>query len=147
MAVVNRMNSDWKRSKGATFTSATRSTASGRRPGRRLRHQRRDRLASLPARAPRRLSPDLFLYALLGRFGGYYPGYSSLPAKIPNCLTWVVLKGHTNKPAGEVTLRSPTRASGPRSTSTISRKAATASGDDLKAVVERRRLARRLAAT
>ena len=52
-------------------------------------------------------SPDLFLYALLGRFDGYFPGYSSQFAKNPNCLTWVVLKAHTSNTAGEVTLRSP----------------------------------------
>ena len=50
--------------------------------------------------------PDLFCYALIGRFAGYFPGYSKLVSKNPNCLTWVVLKGHTNNTAGAVTLRS-----------------------------------------
>ena len=35
------------------------------------------------------------------------PDYSSAFADNPNCLTWVILKGHTNNTAGEVTLRSP----------------------------------------
>ena len=50
--------------------------------------------------------PDLFCYGLIGNFTGYFPGYSTLVAKNPNCLTWVVLKGHTNNTAGAVTLRS-----------------------------------------
>ena len=50
--------------------------------------------------------PDLFCYAILGHFTGYYPTYSSAFAGNPNCLTWVVLKGHTANTAGEVTLRS-----------------------------------------
>ena len=50
--------------------------------------------------------PDLFCYAILGHFTGYYPTYSSAFAGNPNCLTWVVLKGHTTNTAGEVTLRS-----------------------------------------
>ena len=50
--------------------------------------------------------PDLFCYAILGHFTGYYPTYSSALAANRNCLTWVVLKGHTANTAGEVTLRS-----------------------------------------
>ena len=52
------------------------------------------------------VDPFLFLYAVIGRFEGYFPGYSSMVATHPNYLTWVVLKGHTNNTAGEVTLRS-----------------------------------------
>jgi choline dehydrogenase-like flavoprotein len=44
--------------------------------------------------------------ALLGRFDGYYPGYSRQFAEHLNYLTWAVLKAHTNNCAGEVTLRS-----------------------------------------
>jgi choline dehydrogenase len=50
--------------------------------------------------------PDLFCYAIIAPFTGYYPTYSSAIAGNPNCLTWVVLKGHTNNTAGRVTLRS-----------------------------------------
>jgi choline dehydrogenase-like flavoprotein len=53
-----------------------------------------------------RPTPDLFCYAILGHFTGYYPTYSSAFAGNPNCLTWVVLKGHTANTAGDVTLRS-----------------------------------------
>ena len=56
--------------------------------------------------APERPLPDLFCMALLGRFDGYYPGYSRQFAEHLNYLTWAVLKAHTNNCAGEVTLRS-----------------------------------------
>jgi choline dehydrogenase len=50
--------------------------------------------------------PDLFCMALLGRFEGYYPGYSRQFPEHLNYLTWAILKAHTNNRAGEVTLRS-----------------------------------------
>ena len=55
---------------------------------------------------PSRPLPDLFCFALLGAFRGYFPGYSALfPAHL-NYLTWAILKAHTNNRQGEVTLRS-----------------------------------------
>ncbi|MBS1816708.1 MAG: GMC family oxidoreductase N-terminal domain-containing protein [Acidobacteria bacterium] len=107
VAVMNRMNLDaWEVLKGATFT----------RDDPQYRQWAKDRtgvyasngaILSVVARSrPGAPSPDLFLYCLLGRFEGYFPGYSSLLAENPNCLTWVVLKAHTNNTAGEVTLRS-----------------------------------------
>lgn len=63
-------------------------------------------LAMFLRSAPERPLPDLFCFALLGRFEGYFPNYSDLFAKNLNYLTWAVLKAHTNNRAGEVTLRS-----------------------------------------
>ena len=85
-----------------------------------------------------------------GRFHGYFPGYSSELAKNPNCLTWVVLKAHTNNTAGEVTLRS----SDPRVPPQINFRyfdegndRGAAEGSDVAAVAAGVALARRLAAT
>jgi choline dehydrogenase len=50
--------------------------------------------------------PDLLCLAFLGRFQGYFPGYSRLLAQDHNYLSWVVLKAHTRNTAGTVTLRS-----------------------------------------
>jgi hypothetical protein len=50
-------------------------------------------------------SRSVFL-AVLGRFEGYFPGYSDWFAKSLNYLTWAVLEAHTNNRAGEVTPRS-----------------------------------------
>jgi choline dehydrogenase len=50
--------------------------------------------------------PDLFIFGLLGRFEGYFPGYSQILAKDRDFFTWAILKAHTNNTAGRVTLRS-----------------------------------------
>jgi choline dehydrogenase-like flavoprotein len=50
--------------------------------------------------------PDLFCMALLGKFEGYYPGYSREFPEHLDYLTWAILKAHTSNRAGEVTLRS-----------------------------------------
>ena len=51
--------------------------------------------------------PDLYLFALLGRFEGYYPGYSACIAQRRDVFTWAILKGHTQNRSGTVRLRSP----------------------------------------
>ena len=90
--------------------------------------------------------PDLFCYGLIGEFAGYQPGYSKRLRESPNCLTWVVLKGHTNNTAGEVTLRSPD----PRDTPLINfryfEEGNDAGGHDLKGIVEGVRFVRRVTA-
>jgi choline dehydrogenase-like flavoprotein len=50
--------------------------------------------------------PDLFCMALIGRFEGYFPGYSRWFVDNLNYLTWAVLKAHTSNRGGEVKLRS-----------------------------------------
>ncbi|SRR6266446_4553329 len=80
--------------------------------------------------------PDLFCFALLGLFRGYYPGYSALFAKNLNYLTWAILKAHTNNRAGQVTLRS----NDPRDTPLVDFKyfdeGSDKNGEDLASVVE-----------
>lgn len=147
VAVVNRMNFPaWHALEGATFTrddpqyqkwAADRSGV----------YASNGAILSVVARStPWTPVPDLFLYALLGRFEGYFPGYSSLLAQNPNSLTWVVLKAHTNNTAGQVTLRS----TDPRVPPAISFRyfddGNDVSGDDLAGVSHGIRLARRLAA-
>lgn len=107
VAVVNRMNFDaWKALEGATFTDDD--------PQYREWSRRRDgvyktngALLSVVARSsPAQPDPDLFLYSVLGRFEGYFPGYSALIPEHLNVLTWVILKARTNNTAGHVTLQS-----------------------------------------
>lgn len=50
--------------------------------------------------------PDLFCFALLGKFKGYFPNYSTLIKDHLNYLTWAVLKAHTNNRGGIVKLKS-----------------------------------------
>lgn len=96
--------------------------------------------------APERPLPDIFCLALLGRFEGYFPGYSKWFAEDLNYLTWAVLKAHTNNCAGEVTLRS----ADPLDTPLINFKyfcEGTPDGDeDLDSVVEGVRFVRRMSA-
>ena len=107
VAVVNRMNfKSWESVEGATFTSEDpqyRAWATKREGI----YTTNGGILSIMARSsPAAPQPDLFLYAVIGRFEGYFPGYSRMVATHRNYLTWVVLKGHTNNTAGEVTLRS-----------------------------------------
>ncbi len=101
--------------------------------------------AILKSRAERPL-PDLFCFALVGLFGGYFPGYSSPTATKPNYLTWAILKAHTENRAGEVVLRS----ADPRDTPLINfhyfEEGSDAGGEDLDSVVAGIRFVRRLTA-
>ena len=148
VAVVNRMNFPaWHALEGASFTrddSQYRQWATDRKGV----YATNGAIVSVVARSgPAAPTPDLFLYALLGRFEGYFPGYSSLLAQNPNCLTWVVLKAHTNNTAGQVTLHNTDPRVPPSINFRYFEDGNDASGDDLKAVAAGIRLARRLGAT
>jgi choline dehydrogenase len=103
-------------------------------------------LAVIRRSNPQRPLPDLFCFALLGLFTGYFPGYSALFPRNRNVLTWAVLKAHTNNTAGEVSLRS----ADPRDTPVINFKyfdeSNDTAGQDLDSVVEGVKFVRKLAA-
>jgi len=63
-------------------------------------------LAVIKKSAPTVPDPDLFIFALPGRFNGYFPGYSKEVERTKNFLTWAILKGHTKNHAGTVRLKS-----------------------------------------
>lgn len=50
--------------------------------------------------------PDLFIFSLPGDFHGYFPGYSKKIEERKNCLTWAIVKAHTNNSAGTIRLKS-----------------------------------------
>ena len=54
-----------------------------------------------------RPDPDLFMFAIAGKFQGYYPGYSQDVERTKNFLTWLVLKAHTENDSGYVRLKTP----------------------------------------
>jgi choline dehydrogenase len=141
--VVNRLREPWDMLVGATYTTADRQYrewASARRGA----YTSNGALLSVIARSSAaQPSPDLYCYALLGQFKGYAPGYSrDLP---PNYLTWVVLKGHTNNTAGDVTLASADPRMRPEINFRYFEDGSDAAGEDLEAVVSGVRLARRMA--
>ena len=52
------------------------------------------------------IDPDLFIFGVPGKFGGYEPGYSTDALADRSLFTWLILKGHTKNKAGTVKLRS-----------------------------------------
>lgn len=107
IGVVNRMNfAEWEVFEGAKFCKGDPQYEcwANNRDG---AYTTNGAVLSLFKRsAPNRPLPDIFCLAVLGRFEGYFPGYSQVFATNRNYLTWAVLKAHTNNRAGEVTLRS-----------------------------------------
>ncbi len=147
VAVVNRMKFPaWKPIEGATFTRADPQykTWADHKSG---VYDTNGAVLSVVARSgPAAFSPDLFLISVIGRFEGYFPGYSSLLAQNPNCLTWVVLKAHTNNTGGEVTLASKDPRVPPSINFHYFDEGTDARKQDLKAVASGVALARKLSA-
>jgi choline dehydrogenase len=147
VAVVNRMNfAAWEALEGATFTSGDAQYRKWveKRDG--VYATNGSMLSVIARSGPAAPTPDLFLYALIGRFDGYYPGYSSMTAKNLNCLTWVVLKAHTNNTRGTLTLRSPDPRVPPDINFRYFHEGSAGGDDDLKAVAAGISLARRFVA-
>jgi choline dehydrogenase len=94
--------------------------------------------------APDRPLPDIFCLALLGRFEGYFPGYSKVFANGLDYLTWAVLKAHTNNRAGEVTLRSGDARDAPQVNFHSFEEGTPDGGEDLDSVVDGVKFVRRL---
>jgi choline dehydrogenase-like flavoprotein len=108
VSVVNRMSFDhWGVLKDATFTRSDRHYQEWASRRRGVYATNGSVLGVIKRSTPGRRLPDLFCMALLGRFDGYYPGYSRALAQYLNALSWTIIKAHTNNRAGEVTLRSP----------------------------------------
>jgi choline dehydrogenase-like flavoprotein len=80
--------------------------------------------------------PDLFIFALLGLFRGYFPGYSKLLAEKHNYLTWAILKAHTENRGGTVRLRSADPLDPPLINFHYFGEGTDKAGEDLKSVVE-----------
>jgi choline dehydrogenase-like flavoprotein len=144
--VVNRMAASWDMLEGATFTTADAQYRrwAERRAGAYISNGAL--LCVVQRSRVGRPLPDLFCYAVLADFRGYRPGYSELVRRRHDCLTWVVLKGHTNNRAGEVTLASPDPRQRPVIRFRYFDEGSDGSRDDLQSVVEGIRLVRRLSA-
>ncbi|MGH7029907.1 MAG: GMC family oxidoreductase [Stellaceae bacterium] len=145
IGVVNRMNFDrWKILDGATFSRGDRQYRDWAAGHGGVYASNGAVLAAILKSEPERPLPDLFCFALLGLFGGYFPGYSALEATKPNYLTWAILKAHTENRAGEVRLRS----ADPRDTPLVDfhyfEEGSDAKGEDLASVVAAIRFVRRL---
>jgi choline dehydrogenase len=147
VGVVNRMSFDhWKILEGLTFAHGDRAYQewADRREG--LFTSNGAVLAAILKSQPERPLPDLFCFALLGLFGGYFPGYSAAEVTKPNYLTWAILKAHTQNRAGEIVLRS----ADPRDTPLINfhyfDEGSDTAGEDVQSVVAGIRFVRQLTA-
>ena len=147
VGVVNRMNFErWNILEGVTFSrgdAAYRQWAE-KREG--LYTSNGAVLAAILKSRPERPLPDLFCFALVGLFGGYFPGYSSLAVTKPNYLTWAILKAHTQNRAGEVVLRSADPCDPPLIDFKYFEEGSDTTGEDLDSVVAGIRFARKLTA-
>jgi len=134
--VVNRMNFDhWEVLEGATFAKGDPQYQqwAARREG--VYATNGAVLAVIKRSLANRPLPDLFCFALLGLFKGYFPTYSALLAKHLNYLTWAILKAHTTNRAGEVTLRSNDPRDTPHVNFRYFDEGNDATGEDLDSVV------------
>lgn len=100
-------------------------------------------LAAIKRSFPERPLPDLFCFALLAKFRGYFPGYSRLIKEL-NYLTWAILKAHTNNTAGYVSLASADPLDRPYINFRYFEEGNDDSGEDLASVVEGIRFIREL---
>jgi len=147
VGVVNRMSFDsWEILKGVTFSHGdpTYQEWATRHEG--LYTSNGAVLAAILKSAPQRPLPDLFCFALLGLFGGYFPGYSAAEVTKPNYLTWAILKGHTQNRAGEVVLRSADPLNTPLINFHYFDEGSDTAGEDLDSVVAGIRFVRKLTA-
>jgi choline dehydrogenase-like flavoprotein len=147
VGVVNRMNfKTWSILEGAKFAKGDPQYAEweSKRSG---VYTTNGAVAAIVKRSyPERPRPDLFIFALVGLFRGYFPGYSALFAEHLNYLTWAILKAHTLNCAGTVRLRS----ADPRDTPLIDfcyfAEGNDQEGQDLQSVVEGVKFVRQLTA-
>jgi choline dehydrogenase len=147
VGVVNRMNFErWKVLEGATYRKGDPQYQewASRRGG--VYASNGAVLAAIVKSRPERPLPDLFCFALLGLFGGYFPGYSSAALTKPNYLTWAILKAHTQNRAGAVTLRSRDPRDPPLIDFNYFEEGSDSAGEDLDSVVAGIRFVRKLTA-
>jgi choline dehydrogenase len=112
VSVVSEMKQNWKILAKATFEPPPSTNETGDpcyvewRSGKGVYTTNGALLTVIKKSSPDRPDPDLFIFALAGKFHGYFPGYSKEVERTKNYLSWLVLKAHTENTAGFVRLRS-----------------------------------------
>jgi choline dehydrogenase-like flavoprotein len=136
ISVVNRMKENWKVLAGAKFDT-TDAPYQEWADGNGGVYATNGGIFVVTERSdPKRSLPDLFCFAMLARFQGYFPGYSDLIARHANYLSWIVLKAHTNNTAGKVTLQSADPRDRPRINFHYFDEGNDSAQEDLKSIVE-----------
>jgi choline dehydrogenase len=112
VSVVSEMKQNWKIIKKATFEPPPSTNETGDpcyvewQSGKGVYTTNGALLVAIKKSSADRPDPDLFMFALAGKFHGYFPGYSKEVERTKNFLSWLVLKAHTENDAGFVRLRS-----------------------------------------
>lgn len=111
IAVVSEMKQDWNIIRNATFAPPLPNQPGDPcyvdwQGGKGVYTTNGALLSVIKKSSPDRPDPDLFMFAIAGKFQGYYPGYSKDVERTKNYLTWLVLKAHTENTAGFVRLKS-----------------------------------------
>jgi choline dehydrogenase-like flavoprotein len=107
VGIVSKLKQEWEVLKGANFSVDDPQGREWTNSRTGVYTTNGAALAVIKRSLPERPLPDLFVFALLGYFKGYFPTYSKLLATPPfQYLTWCVLKAHTQNRAGTVKLRS-----------------------------------------
>lgn len=147
VGVVNRMNFDaWWVLEGAKFAAGDPQHEQWKRQRKGVYTTNGAVLAVVKRSFPERPLPDLFCFALLGLFRGYFPGYSALFAQHLNYLTWAILKAHTKNNAGTVRLRSADPRDMPEVCFHYFEEGSDEGGEDLQSIVEGVKFVRKLTA-
>ncbi len=111
VGVVSEMKENWHVLKGATFAPPLPNAPGDPayvewQNGKGVYTTSGSVLGIVKKSSPELADPDLFIFALPGKFYGYFPGYSAEGERTTNVLTWAILKAHTHNTAGYVRLRS-----------------------------------------
>jgi choline dehydrogenase-like flavoprotein len=106
VSIVNRMKSDWQMLAGSKFARGDPQYAEWDREVRKGIYTTNGSVLAVVKSSGQSPLPDLFCIGLIGKFKGYFPGYSRLLTQHRNYLSWIVLKARTMNRAGTVTLRS-----------------------------------------
>jgi choline dehydrogenase-like flavoprotein len=136
VGVVNRMRQPWKVLEGARFAKGDPQYLEWAKERTGVYTSNGAVLAVIKRSAPERPLPDLFCFALLGKFKGYFPTYSALVPRSLDYLTWAILKAHTQNRAGEVTLRSADPRDPPSINFRYFDEGSDRAGEDLDSVVD-----------
>jgi choline dehydrogenase-like flavoprotein len=137
VGVVNRLKRPWKVLQDATFTRDDPQFGQWNSWWRKGVYTSNGALIAVINRSvAKRPVPDLFMFGLIGKFKGYFPGYSKLIADNLDVLTWCILKAHTENHGGTVKLRSKDPLDPPLINFHYFDEGTDKSGEDLDSVVD-----------
>jgi choline dehydrogenase len=151
VGVVSEMNEDFSLLGGATWKGPTPDGsdpdpvyAEWRTKGEGPYTSNGVALAVVRRSSPKQPVPDLFVFGLPSYFRGYFPDYSKAITEHADMFTWAVLKAHTNNTAGSVKLASGDPRDVPHIDFRYFDEGTDDGGEDLEAVVDGVKFARRL---